>query len=82
MICKDKSVGTGRFPIWLMEPEPAIYPAFCIHSFSLKMFISIYLKSVDQPARDSPHPPDPVRLGFLIAVVERWFPALYPASFH
>src|ERR1700690_3781245 len=51
-----------------MKPEPAIYPAFCIHSFSLKLFISIYLKSVDQPARDSPHPPVPVRLGFLIAV--------------
>jgi hypothetical protein len=27
-------------------------------------------------------PRGPVRLGFPIAVVERWFPALYPASFH
>jgi hypothetical protein len=27
-------------------------------------------------------PRAPVRLGFPIAVVERWFPALYPASFH
>jgi hypothetical protein len=27
-------------------------------------------------------PRAPVRLGFPIAVVVRWFPALYPASFH
>ena len=27
-------------------------------------------------------PRAPVRLGFPIAVVERWFPALYPASLH
>jgi hypothetical protein len=54
-------LGLVVFPIWLMEPEPAIDPAFCIHSFSLKLFISVYLRSLDQPARDSPHSPDPGR---------------------
>jgi hypothetical protein len=61
MIYKEEREGKIVLPIRFIENEPAIYPAFCIHSFSLKMFISIYLKSVDQPARDSPHPPDPVR---------------------
>ncbi len=64
--------------------EPAIYPAFCMHSLSLKMLILIYLKPVHnrQWILQSAGPRVPVRLGFPIAVVEHWFPALYPAGFH
>src|SRR5208283_212620 len=46
------------FSLSRMKSEPAINPAFCMHSLSLKLFNLIYLKSVCQPARDSPHPPD------------------------
>jgi hypothetical protein len=58
-----------------MEPEPAIYPAFYIQYLFLKMFTSIHLKPLHEPAMGSPiRWPQGVRLGFPIAVVERWFP--------
>ena len=55
-----------------------------MHSLSLKMLILIYLKPVHnrQWILQSAGPRVPVRLGFPIAVVEHWFPALYPAGFH
>jgi hypothetical protein len=55
-----------------------------MQSLSLKMFISIYMKPVHKPAMDSPirRTQGAVCLGIPITVVERWFPALYPASFH
>ena len=52
MICKDKSVGASRSSNLVHGTDPAVYPAFCMQSLSLKILISIYLKPEHKPAMD------------------------------
>ena len=54
--------------------------AASITSYGERMARSVVSKLVDRGLLVSASPKGPLRLGFPLTIVDRWFPSLYPAN--
>jgi hypothetical protein len=73
----------GTFPLLregLLAGEFERRTADSITGYGERMARSVVSKLVERGLLVSSSPKGPLRLGFPLAIVERWFPSLYPAN--